>query len=80
MPYKSTEDLPDPVRKHLPPHAQEIYREAFNNAYEEYADPKKRRAGSSQRMLPTVLPGLQLKRCTRRMKRPESGRESNRNE
>ncbi len=47
MVYKRIEDLPDPVRKHLPAHAQEIYKEAFNNASEEYADPKKRRGGSS---------------------------------
>ncbi len=38
MPYESIEDLPDPVREHLPPHAQEIYRGAFNNAWERYAD------------------------------------------
>jgi cation transport regulator len=37
MPYPSVEDLPPPVQAHLPPHAQEIYRSAFNNAWEEYA-------------------------------------------
>jgi cation transport regulator len=26
----------------LPEHAQEIYKEAFNSAYEEYKDPKER--------------------------------------
>ncbi len=31
------EDLPPPVRAHLPPHAQEIYLGAFNNAWTEYA-------------------------------------------
>ena len=36
MPYASTRDLPASVREHLPPHAQEIYRAAFNNAYAEY--------------------------------------------
>jgi len=36
MPYASTRDLPASVREHLPPHAQEIYRAAFNNAYSEY--------------------------------------------
>jgi cation transport regulator len=41
------EDLPDSVRKNLPEHAQEIYREAFNHAWTEYADPKKRRDDSS---------------------------------
>jgi cation transport regulator len=38
MPYKSTADLPDRVRDKLPRHAQEIYLEAFNNAFDEYAE------------------------------------------
>ena len=33
MPYFSNEDLPPSVRSHLPPHAQDIYREAFNHAF-----------------------------------------------
>jgi cation transport regulator len=33
MPYASNEDLPPSVRNHLPPHAQDIYRDAFNHAY-----------------------------------------------
>ncbi|KAB2882348.1 MAG: cation transporter [Pseudorhodoplanes sp.] len=33
MPYRSNSDLPASVRSHLPPHAQDIYREAFNHAY-----------------------------------------------
>ncbi len=48
MPYKSIEDLPDSVRNHLPTHAQEIYREAFNNAWEQYKDPGKRRGDASR--------------------------------
>ncbi|WP_242356662.1 MULTISPECIES: ChaB family protein [Anaeromyxobacter] len=36
MPYAANEDLPQSVRAHLPPHAQDIYREAFNHAWEEY--------------------------------------------
>ncbi len=38
MRYKAIDELPDSVRNHLPEHAQEIYREAFNHAWEEYAD------------------------------------------
>lgn len=38
MPYASVEELPPSVRAHLPPHAREIFRAAFNNAWEEYAD------------------------------------------
>ncbi len=37
MPYADIADLPDSVRSHLPPHAQQIYRSAFNNAWREYA-------------------------------------------
>lgn len=36
MPYNNIADLPDSVREHLPKHAQEIYRAAFNNAWDEY--------------------------------------------
>jgi cation transport regulator len=38
MPYAGIEDLPPSVHDHLPEHAQEIYRAAFNNAYEAHAD------------------------------------------
>ena len=36
MPYKSKSDLPESVRDALPAHAEEIYKEAYNSAYEEY--------------------------------------------
>lgn len=42
MPYKSTHDLPKSVQDHLPKHAQEIYLNAFNSAWEEYKNPAKR--------------------------------------
>lgn len=48
MPYKDTSELPDSVRRVLPPHAQEIYKEAFNSAYDQYADPAERRDDSDQ--------------------------------
>jgi cation transport regulator len=34
MPYRTNHDLPPAVRNHLPGHAQDIFREAFNSAYE----------------------------------------------
>lgn len=37
MPYASNDDLPPSVRNHLPPHAQDIYRAAFNNAWAQYS-------------------------------------------
>jgi cation transport regulator len=36
MPYQNIDDLPDSVKEHLPKHAQEIFRAAFNNAEKEY--------------------------------------------
>ena len=38
MPYKSIADLPESVRDNVPKHAQEIYKEAFNSAYEDYKE------------------------------------------
>jgi cation transport regulator len=37
MPYASNENLPPTVRMHLPIHAQDIYREAFNHAWAAHA-------------------------------------------
>lgn len=38
MLYASIEALSGPIREHLPLHAQEIYRSAFNNAWERYTN------------------------------------------
>jgi len=43
MPYRTVYELPDSVQDNLPRHAQEIYKAAYNAAWEEYADPSKRR-------------------------------------
>jgi cation transport regulator len=37
LPYDHNAELPRSVRDHLPEHAQTIYREAFNHAWERYA-------------------------------------------
>ncbi|MGO9545252.1 MAG: ChaB family protein [Rhodomicrobium sp.] len=42
MPYDSNQDLPPSVRNRLPPHAQDIYREAFNHAYPAHWDDPRR--------------------------------------
>ncbi len=42
MPYASNADLPPSVRHHLPPTAQDIYREAFNHAWATYAQRARR--------------------------------------
>jgi cation transport regulator len=36
------------VQGSLPKQAQEIYRRVFNSAWNEYADPKRRRSGASR--------------------------------
>jgi cation transport regulator len=38
MPYASNDDLPPSVRAHLPAHAQDIFRAAFNHALAEYKE------------------------------------------
>lgn len=42
MPYDTRGDLPDPVQDHLPAHAQDIYKEAFNSAFEQYDEDESR--------------------------------------
>lgn len=48
MPYKTTDELPESVTNVLPKHAQDIYKEAFNSAYDEYKDPDDRRGGDDR--------------------------------
>jgi cation transport regulator len=38
VPYGKVSELPDSVKNNLPKHAQEIYKEAFNSAEEQYAE------------------------------------------
>lgn len=42
MPYAHRTDLPDSVRDSLPDHAQDIFKEAFNHALEEYGNDEER--------------------------------------
>ena len=48
MPYDRNADLPDSVRNNLPEHAQAIYREAYNSAFDEYKSAKDRRGDASR--------------------------------
>ncbi len=48
MPYDRIDDLPDSVKNNLPKHAQEIYRAAFNSAWQEYDKPQERRGGADR--------------------------------
>ncbi len=38
MPYSELDRLPKGIKDNLPPHAQEIYMSAYNNAIEQYSD------------------------------------------
>lgn len=48
MPYKTINELPEGVQNVLPAHAQDIYKEAFNNAYDQYDEPEERRGDESR--------------------------------
>lgn len=48
MPYDRLSELPDSVRDNLPKHAQEIFREAYNSAWDQYVDPAERRGDDSR--------------------------------
>jgi cation transport regulator len=41
MPYAANSDLPASISNHLPEHAQDIFRSAFNHAYDKHSgDPR----------------------------------------
>jgi cation transport regulator len=48
MPYAKRSELPAGVRNNLPPKAQNIFMEAFNNAWDRYEDPSDRRGDASR--------------------------------
>lgn len=51
MPYANRADLPASVRHVLPEHAQDIFKDAFNNAIQEYQNPSKRRDNESPEVI-----------------------------
>ncbi|MDX2775881.1 putative cation transport regulator ChaB [Streptomyces caniscabiei] len=48
MPYSSISDLPENVTNVLPKHAQEIFKEAFNSAYDQYDKTEERRGDDTR--------------------------------
>ncbi len=48
MPYNHNSDLPESVTDNLPDHAQDIYREAYNSAWDQYDKPEERRDEASR--------------------------------
>lgn len=61
MPYRTSEELPLGVRRNLPPHALEIYREAFNNAWEQYGGERR------QEEIAHRVAWAAVKRCYRKV-------------
>ena len=48
MPYERITELPDSVKDNLPKHAQEIYKEAYNSAWDQYDEPSEREGDASR--------------------------------
>lgn len=48
MPYNKKSELPDQVKDNLPSAALDIFKEAYNNAWEQYKDPQDRRGDASR--------------------------------
>ena len=48
MPYQTVTQLPRSVKDNLPKHAQEIYKEAYNSAWDQYDQPEERRGDASR--------------------------------
>jgi len=72
MPYDSRKELPDSVKDNLPEQAQDIYRAAFNSAWQQYADPEDRRGDESREETAHQVAWSAVKR--RYEKDEESGR------
>lgn len=51
MPYRSNDELPDRLRRSLPPTAQDIFRKTFNSAWQTYRSrPEKEREELANRV------------------------------
>lgn len=48
MPYDRVSELPESVKNVLPSHAQSIYKEAFNSAWEQYDTASERRGDDTR--------------------------------
>ena len=48
MPFNKKTDLPESVQHVLPAHAQDIWKEAYDSAYDQYKDPDDRRGDDSR--------------------------------
>ncbi len=74
MPYYSIlKDLPERVRNNLPEHAQHIFMDAFNNAWEQYKEQEKR-SGDLIQTLEEVVFRVAWSVVEKEYKKDESGK------
>jgi cation transport regulator ChaB len=64
MPHQNNSELPGTVKENLPEHRQDIYREAFNNAWEQYKEPYESREMNIRKKLLTKSLRVQLRKST----------------
>lgn len=67
MLYTSDLELPERVRQVLPTHALDIYRKAFNNAWDQFADPAKRRMNLSRKETAHRVAWAEVKKYLKRL-------------
>lgn len=48
MPYDTISSLPKQIKDNLPKHAKQIYKEAYNSAFDNYESPKDRKGNASR--------------------------------
>ena len=76
MPYSSLQDLPDPVKSHLPIHAQEIYFSAFNSAYQDTCKGREDRDRCAASIAWAAVKKSYKKESSGEWKQKESGKEN----
>ena len=63
MPYNKIDELPDRVRYNLPKNTQRIFLEAFNSAWKQYKNMKKRRDSESREEVANKFAWAVVKKC-----------------
>jgi len=76
---ESREGLPETVRSRLPSHARHIYKEAHDNAVNEYKDPEDRRGGASLEQTAHKVAWAAVKQKYRKNRQGEWVEKKNRN-
>lgn len=71
MPFKTVQDLPPSVRKHIPAPAEEMFLKAFNSAWDQYDQPEERRGDDSREETAFKVAWAAVKKKYR--KNPETG-------